>query len=68
MESWTIGFIHLVYTESATTLTRAATSHGLRTVDGLEVLVHQGALSLERWTGRRAPTKRWSRDGRPSSR
>lgn len=47
--------IDLVYTESATALTRAATSHGLRTVDGLEVLVHQGALSLERWTGRTAP-------------
>jgi shikimate dehydrogenase len=24
-------------------------------VDGLEVLVRQGALSFERWTGREAP-------------
>jgi shikimate dehydrogenase len=28
---------------------------GCRTVDGLEVLVHQGALSLQAWTGRPAP-------------
>ena len=27
-------------------------SAGVRTVDGLEVLVAQGALSLELWTGR----------------
>jgi len=47
--------IDLVYTESATTLTRAAMKRGLKTIDGLEVLVRQGALSLERWTGRPAP-------------
>jgi shikimate dehydrogenase len=56
--------IDLVYTESATALTRAATSHGLRTVDGLEVLVHQGALSLERWTGRTAPIETMRRAAR----
>jgi shikimate dehydrogenase len=47
--------IDLVYTESATALTRAAMQRGLKTIDGLEVLVRQGALSLERWTGRQAP-------------
>ena len=47
--------VDLVYVEGETTLLRAATRHGLRTVAGLEVLVRQGALSLERWTGRRAP-------------
>jgi shikimate dehydrogenase len=47
--------IDLVYTESATALTRAAIQRGLKTIDGLEVLVRQGALSLERWTGRQAP-------------
>jgi shikimate dehydrogenase len=47
--------VDLVYGESSTTLTRAAAIHGLKTVEGLEVLVHQGALSLERWTGRSAP-------------
>jgi shikimate dehydrogenase len=48
--------VDLVYGhERSTTLARAAASHGLKTVEGLEVLVHQGALSLERWTGRSAP-------------
>ena len=38
-----------------TPLLRAARARGVETVDGLEVLVHQGALSFERWTGRPAP-------------
>jgi len=38
-----------------TELLRAARAAGARTVDGLEVLVAQGALSLEAWTGRKAP-------------
>ena len=38
-----------------TPLLRAARARGVDTVDGLEVLVHQGALSFERWTGRPAP-------------
>ncbi len=42
----------LVYRPGGTALLRRATG---RTVDGLEVLVRQGALSFERWTGRRAP-------------
>ncbi len=32
-------------------LLAAARAHGARTVDGLEILVAQGALSLELWTG-----------------
>jgi shikimate dehydrogenase len=47
--------VDLVYGESETALIRAAKTHGLKTVEGLEVLVRQGALSLERWTGRPAP-------------
>jgi shikimate dehydrogenase len=47
--------IDLVYREGETALIGAARTRGLTTVDGLEVLVHQGALSLERWTGRPAP-------------
>jgi shikimate dehydrogenase len=39
----------------ATAFLRAAHDAGARTVDGLEVLVRQGALSFERWTGVRAP-------------
>ncbi len=38
-----------------TPLLAAARRHGLPTVDGLEVLVAQGALSFEHWTGRPAP-------------
>ena len=34
---------------------RGPQAGGSRVVDGLEVLVRQGALSLERWTGREAP-------------
>jgi shikimate dehydrogenase len=45
--------IDLVYRSGTTTqLLDAARAHGARTVDGLEVLVQQGALSLELWTGR----------------
>jgi shikimate dehydrogenase len=59
--------IDLVYAETETTLTRAATRHGLKTVDGLEVLVRQGALSLERWTGRPAPIETMRRAARRPS-
>jgi shikimate dehydrogenase len=45
----------LVYAEGGTELGRWAAAGGARVVDGLEVLVRQGALSLERWTGRKAP-------------
>jgi shikimate dehydrogenase len=45
----------LVYGDRETALIRAARDAGAATVDGLEVLVRQGALSFERWTGQRAP-------------
>jgi shikimate dehydrogenase len=45
----------LVYTDGPTPLLAAATSAGAQTLDGLEILVAQGALSLESWTGRAAP-------------
>ena len=38
-----------------TPLLAAARAHDATTVDGLEVLVAQGALSFEHWTGRQAP-------------
>jgi shikimate dehydrogenase len=44
--------VDLVYRVGGTALTHAATG---RVVDGLEVLVRQGALSFTRWTGREAP-------------
>jgi shikimate dehydrogenase len=38
-----------------TPLLAAASRHGVTTIDGLEVLVAQGALSFEHWTGKQAP-------------
>jgi shikimate dehydrogenase len=43
--------VDFVYREGGTALTRRATG---RVVDGLELLVRQGALSFARWTGRQA--------------
>jgi shikimate dehydrogenase len=45
--------IDLPYPESATAL--AARTAGATVIDGLEVLVRQGAASFERWTGVSAP-------------
>jgi shikimate dehydrogenase len=48
--------VDLVYrSRSSTQLLAAARAHGARTVDGLEVLVAQGALSFELWTGVEPP-------------
>lgn len=45
----------LVYRQEPTPLLAAAGALGARTVDGLEILVAQGALSFELWTGRTPP-------------
>jgi shikimate dehydrogenase len=45
----------LVYRAGGTGLVAQARSRGCTVVDGLEVLVRQGALSFEAWTGREAP-------------
>jgi shikimate dehydrogenase len=47
--------VDLVYGPAPTALCRWAEAAGARVVDGLEVLVRQGARSLESWTGRPAP-------------
>jgi shikimate dehydrogenase len=47
--------IDLVYGTRETALVRAAGRLGLPVVDGLEVLVRQGAASFELWTGRTPP-------------
>jgi shikimate dehydrogenase len=47
--------VDLVYGDEPTPLLEWAARGGSRTVDGLEVLVRQGALSFERWTGVAAP-------------
>ncbi len=47
--------VDLVYRPGSTELALAARERGLRCVDGFDVLVHQGAASFRRWTGREAP-------------
>ncbi|MFL5819524.1 MAG: shikimate dehydrogenase [Solirubrobacteraceae bacterium] len=47
--------VDLPYGGRDTELVSAARRAGVAVVDGLEVLVRQGALSLERWTGHAAP-------------
>jgi shikimate dehydrogenase len=47
--------VEMVYGSEPTALQRAAELAGATVVDGLEVLVRQGALSLEMWTGMQAP-------------
>jgi shikimate dehydrogenase len=49
--------VDLVYREGGTALTRAAQARGITAVDGLEILVRQGARSLRIWTGREAPVE-----------
>ncbi|MCS7066771.1 MAG: shikimate dehydrogenase [Fimbriimonadales bacterium] len=47
----------LVYRPLQTRLLQTAQQLGLRTVDGLGMLVYQGALAFERWTGTSAPVE-----------
>lgn len=65
-----IRVVDLVYQDDGTIFLAAARSRGADVVDGLEVLVGQGARSLQRWTGRSAPRdvmRRAAREGpRPS--
>lgn len=68
----------LVYdlTYQETPLLRLAAARGLTTLDGFPMLIEQGALAWEHWTGRTAPrevmwaaarTARAAREGRASS-
>jgi shikimate dehydrogenase len=47
----------LVYRPAGTELLTIASREGCAVVDGLEILVRQGALSLEAWTGLQAPVQ-----------
>ena len=49
--------VDMVYRHGGTLLPNTARANGAEVVDGLEILVAQGAASLERWTGRTAPDK-----------
>jgi shikimate dehydrogenase len=43
--------------DGPTQLLALAAEHGARTLDGLEILLAQGAVSFELWTGREAPVE-----------
>jgi shikimate dehydrogenase len=47
--------VDMVYRDGGTRLLEAASTRGARVIDGLEILIAQGAASFERWTGRAAP-------------
>ncbi|MCS6800165.1 MAG: shikimate dehydrogenase [Myxococcota bacterium] len=47
--------VETVYRPRRTSVLVAAASRGLRTIDGLGMLLHQAAATFARWTGRPAP-------------
>lgn len=47
--------VDLVYADSVPPFSEWAAARGIRLVDGLDVLVGQGALAFSRWTGQDAP-------------
>jgi shikimate dehydrogenase len=47
--------VDLVYRAGGTRFLEAASARGACVVDGLEILVAQGAASFTRWTGMTAP-------------
>jgi shikimate dehydrogenase len=57
--------VDLVYGSEPTALCRWAEARGARVIDGLEVLVRQGARSLELWTRRPAPVDAMRRAATP---
>jgi shikimate dehydrogenase len=56
--------VDLAYGPAETELARAARAHGAKVVDGLEVLVRQGAASLRIWTGLDPPIEAMRRAAR----
>jgi len=62
--------VDLVYRAGGTALIEEAERRGASTVDGLEILVRQGALSFSLWTGLDAPLdvmRAAARDPRPEA-
>lgn len=47
--------VDMVYGDAPSTLLAAAVAAGAATVDGIEILVQQGAISLQAWTDREPP-------------
>lgn len=50
-------FYDLVYDPLDTLFLKRARAAGIRTVDGLGMLVHQGAFAFKKWTGQQAPVE-----------
>ena len=48
-------FMDLIYNPPVTSFLKAAKRKGHRTLNGLAMLLYQGARALEYWTGRKAP-------------
>jgi shikimate dehydrogenase len=57
--------VDMVYGPESTELLRAAKAAGAATVDGIEILVQQGALSFEIWTGQEPPLETMRAAARP---
>jgi len=47
----------IVYNPAKTRLLREAEAAGAKTIGGVDMLVWQGALAFEKWTGRKAPVE-----------
>jgi shikimate dehydrogenase len=60
--------VELVYGDRETPFAAWAEAGGAELIDGLEVLVRQGALSFERWTGQEPPIDVMRRAARASTR
>jgi shikimate dehydrogenase len=56
-DDWGAGscVVDMVYRDGGTRLLEAARTRGADVIDGLEILIAQGAASFERWTGKAAP-------------
>jgi shikimate dehydrogenase len=57
--------VDMVYRVGETRLLEAARTGGAVVIDGLEILIAQGAASFERWTGRTAPRQAMREAVRP---
>ena len=49
--------VDIVYAPETTPLLKAASERGMRTMGGLPMLIYQGALAFELWTGVTAPVE-----------
>lgn len=47
--------VDLIYNPAETKLLKVAKKKGIKTMNGLSMLLYQGALSFELWTGKKAP-------------